>query len=251
VTHPAADLRKKLRTRVGIFLLAVVAGLLLLDQNTLDRLAVVEAERDQWQRPAEVIAALNVKQGSAVADIGAGAGYFALKLSRAVGASGRVFAVDIQRLPLTFLWIRTIPRSEHNVSMRLGDSDDPHLPPNGLDAVLVANTYHEFANPSAILESVRRSLRSPGRLVVIDHIHTGTGGAVVTDTHHELRPEIAAAQMGIAGFHIIERRDLFIDRPSGERWWLIVATQVLTSDRKPRRDSPLMPDIGTANDNPH
>jgi ubiquinone/menaquinone biosynthesis C-methylase UbiE len=131
-------------------------------------LKVVESERDRWQRPSDVIEALKLKQGNAVADVGSGAGYFALKLSRAVGSSGKVLAVDIRKLPLVFLWIRAFLRSQHNIRIRVGDPDDPRLPAGIVDAVLIANTYHEFANPELMLDHISRSLRLGGRLVVLD-----------------------------------------------------------------------------------
>ena len=75
--------------------------------NTLDRLTLVERERDTWQRAPAIVGLLNLHDGGRVVDLGCGAGYFALKLSAAVGARGNVQAVDILRLPLTFLWIRS------------------------------------------------------------------------------------------------------------------------------------------------
>ena len=231
LTSPEADLRKRLRIRVGIFLLAVVACLLLLNQilkvvNTLDRLAVVEAERDQWQRAAGVIAALNVKPGSVVADIGAGAGYFALKLSRAVGPSGKVLAVDIQRLPLMFLWMRTISRSGRNISIRLGDRDDPHLPPNAMDGVLVANTYHEFANPESMLDHIVKSLRPGGRLVVLDRFPESAASPGENGRQHGLLPASVEDQLRRKRFEVLDLRDEFVNGPDGERWWLITAARM-------------------------
>ena len=85
--------------------------------NTLSRLNAVEAERDQWQRPSDVIRELNLRPGDAVVDLGCGSGYFTLKLSPDVGGRGKVLAEDIRRLPLVFLWVRAFQRSEHNVSV--------------------------------------------------------------------------------------------------------------------------------------
>src|SRR5215472_13901894 len=73
---------------------------------TLRDLDVVEIQRDTWQRPSDVIAALDLQEGSVVADLGSGAGYFTLKLSPIVGPSGKVVAVDLRKLSLSFLWIR-------------------------------------------------------------------------------------------------------------------------------------------------
>ena len=122
-----------------------------------------------------MVAVLKLKQGNAVADLGSGAGYFALKLSRAVGKSGRVLAVD--RLPLVFLWIRAVLSGQQNISVRLGGSDDPNLPAGALDAVLIANTYHEFANPEAMIDRTFRALRCGGHLVVLDRSQAVRGAA--------------------------------------------------------------------------
>src|ERR1700724_715320 len=80
--------------------------------NALSRLNVVEAERDQWQRPTDVIRALDLRSGNVVVDLGCGSGYFTLKLSAPVGRNGSVLAEDIRRLPLVFLWLRTFQRRQ-------------------------------------------------------------------------------------------------------------------------------------------
>src|SRR5262249_9472730 len=119
--------------------------------RTLQQLTVVEAQRDLWQRPDEVIGALNLQQDSKVVDLGCGSGYFAVKLSRAVNSGGAVFAVDIRRLPLRFLWVRSLIRRQNNIRTELGEPDNPHLPSNTFNAVLIATTYHEFDDPNVIL----------------------------------------------------------------------------------------------------
>ena len=91
-----------------------------------------------------------------------------LKLSRAVGRSGTVLAVDTRRLPLAFLCIRAFLAGLPNIRLRVGESNDPHLPVGAVDAVLIANTYHEFAAPEMMLDRTFRSLRPGGRLVVLE-----------------------------------------------------------------------------------
>src|SRR2546425_12486458 len=129
---PDATLQRRYRVRVATFLVGVLVCIILLNTlykgiNTFNCLKVVESERDRWQRPPDVIEALKLKEGNAVADVGSGAGYFALKLSRAVGSSGKVLAEDIRKLPLVFLWIRAFLGSQHNIRISVGDPDDPHL----------------------------------------------------------------------------------------------------------------------------
>jgi predicted methyltransferase len=189
-------------------------------------LNVVEAERDQWQRPSDVIQALDLKPRDVVVDLGCGSGYFTLKLSAPVGQSGRVLAEDIRRLPLVFLWIRTFQRRQHNVSIMLGEPDDPHLPMQGVNAVLIANTYHEFTDAQPILAHVFRSLVSGGRLVVVDRqphpAEQGSGNTA--GEHHEVSPDQVEKELRQAGFEIVGRKDRFIENdPSNENWWLITA----------------------------
>lgn len=243
---PDSRLQTRYRIRIAIFLSSVLLCLILLNTlykglNTIDRLDVVEAERDQWQRPSDVIAALKLKEGSVVADVGSGAGYFALKLSRAVGRSGKVLAVDLRKLSLLFLWIRAFSRSAHNVHVLVGDSNDPHLPTGIVDAVLIANTYHEFANPELMLDYIFRSLRSGGRLLVLDRsLEAPQPGEEQEAHHHELRPDVVDSQLRQKGFEILERQDQFIVRPSGEQWWLIVACKA-----KPAHSSSGVGDSGS------
>jgi hypothetical protein len=99
--------------------------------------------------------------GNTAVDLGSGSGYFALKLSPAVGPTGRVLAVDIRRLPLTFLWIRTIIKNKPNIDVVLGKVEDSRLPPSGVVAVLMLNTYHELENPIPILNQILTSLLFP------------------------------------------------------------------------------------------
>jgi predicted methyltransferase len=161
------------RLRIFLFLVCALIVVFAMDAasqaiRSFERVNIVERSRDRWQRPADIIAPLNLKEGSTVAEIGSGAGYFALKLAPLVGRSGSVFAVDILKEPLAFLWIRARLRHQPQIHVILGDQDDPHLPRQGIDAVLIANTYHEFANAPAIGEHVFQALRPGGRLVVLD-----------------------------------------------------------------------------------
>jgi ubiquinone/menaquinone biosynthesis C-methylase UbiE len=207
------------RIKLAVFVLGAGLFLFVLDTayqglNTLRRLDVVESERDQWQRPSEIIRALNLRQGSTVVDLGCGSGYFALKLSSAVNSGGTVYAVDIRRLPLIFLWVRTLIRHQHNVRTVLGQADNPYLPSGAANAVLIANTYHELANPGAMLDQIFQSLVSGGRLVIVDPVKT---------EHGELSPALVEHKLRHRGFDIVSRDDQFVNQPVRGRWWLIIA----------------------------
>lgn len=210
--------------RLALFLVCAILILLALNTlysfaSTLTRLDTVEWERDRWQRPWDVLRGLDVRPGNTVVDLGSGAGYFALKLSPAVGQRGQVLAVDLRRLSLFFLWTRSLLRGQHNVQVIVGDEDDPHLPAGAVDAVLICNTYHEFSNPGLILNRVFQSLRPGGRLVVADRtVH-------VTEAQHahEVPLGVVEGELQSQGFEIIGHDDSFIDRRGDDLWWLVIA----------------------------
>ena len=161
------------RIRLVLFLLSAIVVftamyVLYSAIGTLRQLEEVESERDQWQRPGEVLQALALQPGNVVADLGSGAGYFALKLSPIVGKKGQVLAVDIRKLSLSFLWIRALLNQKRNIRIALSDEDNPRLPSGTVDAVLIANTFHELRAAKVMLDHVARSLREGGRLVVVD-----------------------------------------------------------------------------------
>jgi len=136
--------------------------------QTLYQLHIAEGERDRWQRPDDVIDSLKLKDGDTVADVGCGVGYFSPTLASKVAGQGSVLAEDILDESLAFLSIRAFLHHQSNIRVIHGDLDDPHLPKEGVDAVLIANSCHEFTKPLAILDHTFRALRSEGRLVVLD-----------------------------------------------------------------------------------
>jgi SAM-dependent methyltransferase len=209
--------------RLVLFLACAVLILLGLNTlysftNTLKRLDEVEAERDQWQRPLDVLRALDLREGNKVVDLGSGAGYFALKLSLAVGKQGQVLAVDLRKLSLFFLWARALLDGRHNVHVIVGEEDNPHLPTGSVDAVLICNTYHEFRDPGPMLQHVFQSLRSGGRLVVVDR----TPHATVAEHTHEIPLSVVESELRQQRFEIVSQDDHFIDRSGDDLWWLVI-----------------------------
>jgi ubiquinone/menaquinone biosynthesis C-methylase UbiE len=221
------DIGASYRRRVAFFLLFAVGGVALLATvswtvGAVRAVAAVEAERDSWQRPADVMAALDLADGTVVADLGSGVGYFALKLTQRVGPRGRVLAVDVRRFPLLFLRVRALLRGCRNLEAVHGEPDDPHLPAGGVDAVLVANTFHELEDQELILGRAREALRSDGRLVVVDP-DPSVALAAPSAGHHHQSADSVEARLRQAGFQIVSRDDRFVDGSSHGRWWLIVA----------------------------
>lgn len=209
--------------RLGLFLVCAILIFLAFNTlysftSTLNRLDVVETERDQWQRPLEVLRALNLRDGNTVVDLGSGAGYFALKLSPAVGKQGKVLAVDLRRVSLFFLWTRALLRGQHNVHVVVAEEDNPRLPTGTVDAVLICNTYHEFSNPKLMLDHTFRSLRPGGHIVVVDR----SPRATEAQHTHEVPLTVVEGELRQEGFGIVGQDDHFIDRPGEDSWWLLV-----------------------------
>ena len=187
--------------------------------NTLNQLDLVELDRDHWQRPLDVLRALDLREGNTVVDLGSGAGYFALKLSPAVGKRGQVLAIDLRRLSLFFLWTRALLRGQHNIRVMVGEEDNPRLPDGTVDAVLICNTYHEFSNRERMLEHTFRSLRTGRRLVLVDR----APGVTEAEQSHEIPLPVAETELRKMGFQIVRREYPFLDQPGDGSWWLLIA----------------------------
>ena len=127
------------------------------------------AERDIEEEPDRAIDVLKIEKGSTVADIGAGSGYMTVKLAKKVGPQGRVYANDIQPAMLELLNKRITKSKIANVSVVLGMQDDPRLPVETLDLVLMVDVYHELSQPQLMLRHIHASLKPGGRLVLLEY----------------------------------------------------------------------------------
>ncbi len=125
--------------------------------------------RDAWQKPDSVVKALGLALGQTACDIGAGPGYFSLRLAKAVGSSGRVWAVDVEPTILAALRDRVEKAGITNLTPVLALSGDPLLPPASCDVALIVNTYHHFHDGPDYLRRLARALKPGGRIVNIDY----------------------------------------------------------------------------------
>jgi len=125
-------------------------------------------EREQEEAPSKAIAALNIRPGEVIADIGAGSGYYTLRLADVVGARGRVYATDIQREMLALIRKKIDARATGNVELVLGTETDARLPAAAIDLALMVDVYHELAQPQTFLRSLAGALKPDGRLVLIE-----------------------------------------------------------------------------------
>jgi ubiquinone/menaquinone biosynthesis C-methylase UbiE len=126
-------------------------------------------EREVEEEPDKALDAIGVPAGTSVADVGAGSGYFTVRLASRVGAAGRVFATDIQPEMLKMLGARLERERIANVTLVQGTADDPMLPTGAIDTILMVDVYHELANPQRMLRGLHRALRSGGRLVLLEY----------------------------------------------------------------------------------
>lgn len=127
------------------------------------------SEREAEERPTQALAFLDIKPGWVVADIGAGSGYFTERLSRLVGATGRVYANDIQKGMLDLLQRRLVSQQLQNVTLVLGEPADPKLPPSSIDLALMVDVYHELGDPQTMLANIKKALKPDGRLALIEY----------------------------------------------------------------------------------
>jgi SAM-dependent methyltransferase len=132
-------------------------------------------DRELYQKPDQVMDALGIADGSTVADLGAGGGWFTVRLARRVGPQGLVFAEDIQEQMIESIERRIQRESLRNVKTVLGKPNDPKLPSDQLDAVLIVDSYYEFEHPVALLQNVKESLTPRGRLGIMESRKDGTG----------------------------------------------------------------------------
>jgi len=132
-------------------------------------IAKMEApDREEWQKPAQVLQALALKPGHVACDVGSGPGYFALRLARAVGEGGLVYAVDVEPRILGVLRDRIEKNGARNVVPVLSLPGDPLLPRAACDLILIVDTFHHFPDPVAYLRRLTGSLREGGQLVNVD-----------------------------------------------------------------------------------
>jgi ubiquinone/menaquinone biosynthesis C-methylase UbiE len=140
-----------------------------LHRDTKAYIAMLEDPgRDEYQKPHEVLTALQLKPGETIADIGAGSGYFTLRLAAHVGDKGRVFAVDIDPEMIRYLNRRVRDAGVRNVQTILADPDDPLLPDASVDRFFVVDTWHHIDKPVEYLAHMKKVLKPGGQVVMID-----------------------------------------------------------------------------------
>ncbi|MCA1816191.1 MAG: class I SAM-dependent methyltransferase [Acidobacteria bacterium] len=166
------------------------------------------ADRLQIERVMDV---LKIGEGKSVADIGAGSGWFSVRAARRVGPGGTVYAVDINRDYLNYIEERAKKENLPNVKTVLGKDDDPLLPANSTDAVLVLKTYHEIAEPIRLMRNLRAALRAGALVGIIDRNGRGDD--------HGLDAPVVVREMERAGYALVAQYDFV--KPDGMDYFLV------------------------------
>ncbi len=164
-----------------------------------------DPNRAAYQKPDLVVTALELEPGQVVADIGAGSGYFAVRLADAVGPTGRVLAVDVDADLLAHLDARAREASLGQLTTVLAPPDDPQLPAAGVDLVFFSNVWHHIEDQAGYLEKVRRALKPAGRLVMIDFHKRDL--PVGPDPRMKIAREDLVAQLEAAGWRLTREHD--------------------------------------------
>ncbi len=173
-------------------------------------------DRIAWLPPDDVIHAFGVQPGDTVVDLGAGTGYFSLPLALAVGSRGHVIAVDAQSEMLEHLRKKTISFPVPNIELIHAEGDATTLRGASCDLVFMANVWHELPDRGAALGEAKRILKTPGRIAILDwrpDVEPDHGPPLT----HRLSAQSAAAELIVAGFESISRRDI------GKYSWLVQA----------------------------
>ena len=162
-------------------------------------------DRDAYQRPDQIMDALQIGENSVVADLGAGGGWFTVRLALRVKPNGRVYAEDIQQQMIQAIDRRMTREGLRNVITQLGTADDPKLPANALDAVLIVDAYHEVEHPVALLRNVRTALKPGGVVGIVNFKKDGSGPGPPMD--ERVDPEQVISDARAAGLELRKRED--------------------------------------------
>jgi ubiquinone/menaquinone biosynthesis C-methylase UbiE len=166
---------------------------------------LMREDREKFEQPDKVLDALKIQPGMTVADVGAGNGYFTLRLARRVKDSGRVFAVDIQQGMLDQLEINRKQEGLKNIELVLSTPTDPRLPPAAIDLALLVDVYHEFQQPEEMVAGIRASLKSDGVLVLVEY--RGEDPSVPIKPEHKMTVAQVLREIEPMGFRLRKKLD--------------------------------------------
>ncbi len=205
----------KIRYPLALVLIALVC----VGCNALKRTAYEGFDRNEWQHPEEVIRSLGLQVGGQVADLGSGSGYFTVRLASAVGSTGKVYAVDVDREMNDYVAQRAQEEGYNNIEVILAEYDDPLLPESGVDLIFTCNTYHHLEDRVQYFANVREHLRPNGRVAIVDFNGEGWFQKIFG---HWTASEVIQKEMEEAGY-VLQREFTFLPK----QFFLVFSTQVL------------------------
>lgn len=169
----------------------------------LDRLD--DPERDQYQKPAQVIDALGLRRGMHVADLGAGSGYFTRRFVEAVGETGKVYVIDVEPEALKYVEHRLVQMHRpFEAEFILARPDNPKIPVESVDLIFICNTYHHLEDRTEYFRNLKASLRPGGRMAIVDFYHDDRSGELGFPKRHLVAKEKVVEEMREAGYRLVK-----------------------------------------------
>jgi arsenite methyltransferase len=160
-------------------------------------------ERDQEQKPAEVVDALGLKPGMRVADLGAGSGYFTRRFVETVTETGKVYVIDVEPEALKYVEDSLIhTHRPFEAEFILARPDNPKIPVESVDMIFVCNTYHHLEDRTVYFRNTRSSLKPGGRIVIIDYYHDDRSGELGFPKRHLIARDKVVEEMTGAGYRL-------------------------------------------------
>jgi len=186
-------------------------------------------ERDRWMPLEQIFKLAEIKEGTQVADIGCHEGYFSIHLANVVGNEGKVYAVDVRADRLDLLSEHLEARKLRNVSVILGDYDNPKLPKETLDVVVIMDAYHEMTDYMTILEHVKVALKPGGRIIIVEKQKQKVRDQSRTSQTdaHSMAPKYVRKELLSAGFKkLVQKSKIgFWEKDKEKVIWLLMATK--------------------------
>lgn len=160
-------------------------------------------ERDQYQKPALVIEALELRPGMGVADLGAGSGYFTRRFVEAVTETGKVYVVDVEPGALKYVEDSLVHMHRpYTAEFILARPDNPKIPSQSVDLIFVCNTYHHLADRTEYFRNIKSSLKSGGRIAIVDFYHDERSGDLGFPKRHLVPQETVIQELSQAGYKL-------------------------------------------------
>ncbi|WP_455377291.1 class I SAM-dependent methyltransferase [Petrachloros mirabilis] len=164
-----------------------------------------DPERDQYQRPSQVVEALKLEPGMHVADLGSGSGYFTRRFVEAVTETGKVYAIDVEPQALKYVEDSlTGMQKPYSAEFILAAPDDSKLPISSVDLIFICNTYHHLENRLKYFRNLKSTLRPGGRITIIDFFDDDRSGELNFPKTHLVSREMVVNQLSAAGYKLIK-----------------------------------------------